>query len=77
MYFVIGKDECPYCDKAKSILDKTKQPYVYKNLSIMPTVKVNLWKEIIKNELNMTTVPVVVNLIGGFQELEKEINSND
>ena len=43
----------------------------------MTAAKVDLWKEIIKNEFSMTTVPVVFNLIGGFQELEKEINGND
>lgn len=71
MYYVIGKTDCPFCDKAKALLDSTNTPYVYKNLSILPKLKKEAWLEFIKNDLSMKTVPVIFNVIGGYEELER------
>jgi glutaredoxin len=74
MYFVIGKSDCPYCDKAKALLEKDNTAYVYKDLNRLPVEKRELWKQVIKTELNKTTVPVVFNLIGGYDELKELLN---
>ena len=74
MYFVIGKSDCPYCDKAKALLEKDNTAYVYKDLNRLPAEKRELWKQVIKTELNKTTVPVVFKLIGGYDELKELLN---
>jgi len=74
MYFIIGKDGCPYCDKAKALFDKDNTQYVYKNLSMIPVDKRNLWKEVVKNEFSMETVPAVFKLVGGYEELKELLN---
>jgi glutaredoxin len=74
MYFVIGKSDCPYCDKAKALLEKDNTAYVYKDLNRLPVEKRELWKQVIKTELNKTTVPVVFKLIGGYDELKELLN---
>lgn len=75
MYYVIGKDNCPWCEKAKKELEKDNTAYVYKNLSKLSETKQNQWIDFIKNELSRTTVPVVINIIGGFEELNNERKS--
>jgi len=71
MYFIIGKEGCPYCDKAKALLDKDNTQYVYKNLSLLPVAKRKLWEEVVKNEFSMKTVPSIFKLIGGYGDLEE------
>jgi len=73
MYYVIGKDNCPYCDKAKAALEKNNTPYVYKNLSRLAEAKRNQWVEFIKNELGLKTVPVCLK-VGTSVELEEWLN---
>ena len=73
MYYVIGKNSCPWCIKVKELLEKKNTPYVYKNLDHLSVSKKEAWKNFIMNELNMSTVPVVFKMIGGFTELEEEI----
>jgi len=74
MYFVVGKDNCIYCDKVKSLLDKDNTAYVYKNLSMLTVAKRKLWEEVVKNEFNMKTVPAVIKLVGGYKDLEELLN---
>jgi glutaredoxin len=75
MYYVIGKDNCPWCQKAKALLDKPgNPPYVYKNLDRLPEIKREFWVDFIKNELSKTTVPVIINVVGGYEDLEEELN---
>jgi len=74
MYFILGKSDCPYCDKARALLDSTNTKYVYKNLDKLPEVKKKLWVEVIKTELNKTTVPVIIDIIGGYDELKELLN---
>ena len=76
MYYVVGKDNCPWCEKAKEELEKDNTPYVYKNLDTMIKVKRDQWVDFIKNELSMSTVPVVMKVVGGYIELEDERNKN-
>jgi len=77
MYYIIGKDGCPWCEQAKDLLDQPGQPpYVYKNLSKLSETKKEQWKDFIKNELSMETVPVVINVVGGFIELKEELEND-
>jgi glutaredoxin len=76
MYYVIGKDNCPWCQKAKALLDQPgNPPYVYKNLDRLPEIKREFWIDFIKNELSKTTVPVIINVVGGFIELKEELEN--
>jgi len=74
MYFIVGKDGCDFCDAAKAILDKDHVAYVYKNLSTIPTVEREKWTNLIKDDLGCTTVPVVIELVGGYEELKGRVN---
>ena len=76
MYYVIGKDNCPWCVKAKEALEKDNTAYVYKNLDYLNKAKQESWKDFIKNELGMNAVPVVFKMVGGFAELEKELEND-
>jgi len=74
MYYVIGKDNCSWCDKAKRMLEKDHTAYVYKNLSTMTETKQEMYKRFIKEELSMTTVPVIFQMIGTSLDLEDHLN---
>lgn len=74
MYFIIGKSNCSWCDKAKELLDKDNTFYVYKDLDQIPLAKKQLWQDVLKNEFNKTTVPVVIDIIGGYEELKELLN---
>ena len=70
MYYVVGKNNCPWCVKAKEELEKDNTPYVYKNLDTLTEVKRQQWVDFIKNELGMSTVPVCMK-IGTSVDLEE------
>ena len=74
MYYVIGKDKCSWCLKVKQELDKPgNPPYVYKNLDKLSEIKKEFWLDFIKNELSKTTVPVVIKVVGGYEDLKEEL----
>lgn len=68
---VYGKQNCPYCVKAKEWLDARNLQYSYtdvlKDISIADLIS-------IKEKYNMNTVPIIVinnELIGGYTDLIK------
>jgi alkyl hydroperoxide reductase subunit F len=68
---VYGKQNCPYCVKAKTWLDERNLSYTYtdvlKELSVAQLIA-------IKEQYNMNTVPIIVindELIGGYTDLIK------
>jgi glutaredoxin len=68
---VYGKQNCPYCVKAKTWLDERNLSYTYtdvlKELSVAQLIA-------IKELYNMNTVPIIVindELIGGYTDLIK------
>ena len=68
---VYGKQNCPYCVKAKEWLDARNLQYSYtdvlKDISIASLIS-------IKEKYNMNTVPIIVinnELIGGYTDLIK------
>jgi len=74
MYYIIGKDNCSWCDNSKKLLEKNHTAYVYKNLSTMTESKQEMYKRFIKEELSMTTVPVIFKMIGTSLDLEDHLN---
>ena len=70
MYTIITRNDCKYCDKAKTMLDLDKINYVVVNIESPP----NKWVLSLMKEANIKTVPQIFsvdgNLIGGFRELE-------
>jgi len=76
MYYVIGKNNCIWCDKAKRRLDKNNIPYVYKNLDTIPQAHKDRWLALITDDFAMKTLPVVFKLIGTAIDLEEELNDD-
>jgi len=71
MYFVIGKNNCPFCDKAKAMLDKDNTAYVYKNLDT--AIDAAKWRDFVIQDLGMRTVPVVLK-VGTIDNLKEWLN---
>lgn len=82
VYKMYGRDGCPFCDKAKELLESVGADYFYvdtkKDLDGKP------FKDFFKEEykISKSTVPQVFIIekgveiyIGGFEDLEKYINS--
>jgi len=76
MYYVIGKNNCIWCDKAKRRLDRDNIPYVYKNLDAMPQVHKDRWMSLITEDFAMKTLPVVFKLIGTAVDLKEELDDD-
>lgn len=74
MIYVIGRNNCPWCDKTKELLDTNNQDYTYINMSDMNESNYTLFKGFITTFLGMSTLPVVIDVIGGYTELEREYN---
>jgi len=72
MYLVLGREKCGHCTQAINLLDSTNTPYVYKDININPQ-----YMDLIKLDLGMTTVPVVLNLIGGYKELTERLRDDN
>jgi glutaredoxin len=73
MYLVLGKENCPYCQKAIELLKETNTDYVYKSLDDMYIGERSYYTRLIKEDLKMKTVPVVLKLVGGYAELFDDI----
>lgn len=72
MYIILGRPNCTYCDKAKELLDKKGKDYRYINvLGEENEVFLSLLKD-----NNITAVPQVFELLGGFTELLETLNDN-
>jgi len=80
MYLIIGKKDCPSCIAAKGLLSKQYQedgiPFVNKCLDRMSQVERDVWTCFIKDDLQATTVPQIVKLVGGFDELKQLLGDN-
>lgn len=72
MYIIYGKDNCPYCDHAKKLLDSKQKVYEFKMLGI------DYGKdELIALVPDARTVPQIFKdgeLIGGFDKLKESFN---
>ena len=72
MYLVLGRERCGHCTQALNLLDSTNTPYVYKDITINPH-----YMDLIKLDLGMTTVPVVLELVGGYNELKEKVKNDN
>lgn len=69
---IYTKDDCPWCVKAKELLDKLDIKYIEYKMGV------NITREEIKNKFpKWKTVPIILlddKFIGGYTELEKKLN---
>jgi glutaredoxin len=68
MYYVIGKPNCPYCDKAKTLLEAKGMDYIYEDLSEQPDLLTLL------RNMGVRTVPAIFEFKGGFDNLQAELH---
>jgi len=65
---IYGKDNCPYCDKAKALCEREDMEYTYKQLGIDFERE-----ELMETFPGARTFPQIIvdgNKIGGFTELK-------
>ena len=73
MYLVIGKKNCPYCDKAKALLERYDDPYVYVDITSGEGSVDAVWKHFLMDDLKVQTVPQIFKLIpNGYEGLLSE-----
>lgn len=65
MYYIIGKPNCPYCDKAKTLLDTKGIDYIYEELTDDTLT-------LLRN-MGVRTVPAIFEFKGGFDNLQAEL----
>jgi len=73
MYLVIGRQNCPYCDKAKELLDAQNKKYVYVDITSGDGITDAVWKHFLVDDMEVKTVPQIFELKGGYSELHEEI----
>lgn len=72
-FLIYGRDNCPYCVKAKELLQKKEVWWAYIDLTKNPTIRERMMAKGFK------TVPIIYNgdtLIGGYTDLEKYFNES-
>jgi glutaredoxin len=71
MYVVITRDQCNFCDSAKSLLDGSSIPYTTYNIN----TNSSKWLLYLLKRSSITTVPQIFNdvgeHIGGYTELKE------
>ena len=74
MYIILGKPNCPYCDKSKELLDSKNIPYIYVDIT-QPSMA--HWLGFIKG-VGLKTVPQIFELkSGGYENLRAELIMDD
>lgn len=72
MYLVLGKKNCPYCDKAKALLERNGEEYTYVDISDDRGTVTDFWRKFLVEDLKARTVPQVFKVIGGYDMLLAE-----
>lgn len=70
MIVVLGRENCAYCDMTCDALDEKGVDYLYKDISIEDGLQ-----DFVKYDLKKHTVPVVIKVIGGWNELENYLEN--
>jgi len=70
MYLVVGRPNCPWCDKAKELLDSKELPYVYVDYAHNK----ELWMYTLIEQMNVRTVPQIFKLEGGYDNLRNTLD---
>jgi glutaredoxin len=73
-YLVVGKSNCTFCDKAVSKLKSEGIDYIYIDLNSGDSISNIVWTELLVEKLKVKKVPQIFKLIGGFTDLESELN---
>jgi glutaredoxin len=74
MHLVISKDNCLFCSMAKDLLKENNEDFVEVNLSkINPTSDTYKAYRSLVLDLDRMSVPAVLKLVGGFDELNKSL----
>jgi len=72
---IIGKDGCPYCDKAKDLLDNHSLNYTYEKMN-NKLDRIDLYEELMEQyDCIVDSVPVIYingKYIGGYKELQSK-----
>lgn len=71
-WLMLGKDTCPYCNKAKELLSRNNQQYTYVEKSAASQEQIEWFKARIP--ANWTSLPIILLdnvFLGGFSELAK------
>lgn len=71
MFVIYTKPNCPFCVKAKRLLDGEMEDYIERDIS-----NTDYRKELLKLRPEAKTVPQIFRLapIGGYEDLEKEFD---
>jgi len=72
MYLVVGQGNCPYCELAKEMLTRQGKDFIYIDLST--SEHGDTFKTLLKDNMNLTKVPQVFKLVGGYDLLEQSFN---
>jgi len=72
MYLVIGRANCSFCTQAKELLTRNNKQFIY--IDLASHEHADAYKALIKDNMNLSTVPQVFELIGGYTLLERKIN---
>jgi len=73
MYVIITRDQCNFCDQAKTLLKGSNLPYTEYNV-LSPSSR---WLLNLIKRTNITTVPQIFKpdgtYVGGFKELQEHL----
>jgi len=72
-YLIIGRSNCSWCNLAKEALIANDKTFKYVNISELSDLKLEGYRDLIKDQLDMNTVPVVMQIIGGWNQLEEHL----
>ena len=70
---VYGRQDCPYCDKAKAYLNELNSEYQYIDITFWAKPE----REAFKTKYNVKTVPVIVidgKYVGGYNDLVQKVH---
>ena len=69
MYIIYGAQNCPFCEKAKKLLNEMNKEYTYHDITDKKTETMD---ELAPQTNNQRTVPIIFDdklFIGGYNEL--------
>lgn len=71
MYLIIGRKNCPYCDKAKQLMEDVDYKYIYVDITSGDCISDSHWKHFLVEDVKAKTVPQIFELIGGYEEFKE------
>ena len=66
MYLVIGADDCKFCEAAWKILEEAEVDASYYDIHDIENIRL---KEIVVEHIQQKKVPVILKVVGGYDEL--------